>query len=738
MNLLTGLNSQQQKAITASDGPVLVLAGPGSGKTRVLTHRVAWLVQELDVAPWRIMAVTFTNKAAREMRERLERILDPSRARSLTLGTFHATCARILRREAEAAGISHSYAIFDADDQRRLIKQALRDLDLDVKLYRPQAIHGAISRAKNELIPPEAYTTGSYRDEIVRRVYERYQALLAANDGLDFDDLLMVTVRLFNQNRDVLAKYQERYRHILVDEFQDTNQAQYRLLRQLSGRHHNLFCVADEDQSIYAWRGADYRNIRRLRDDHPDLVTILLEQNYRSTQTILSAAQAVIRHNRDRTDKSLFTQRGYGPKITVHEAYDQDEEARFVVDTIAQLTTAPLSPSLRGEEEGKGVRPSGCAVMYRTNAQSRVFEEAFIRAGMPYRLVGATRFYARREIKDLIAFLRLIHNPSEGVSMARVINVPPRGIGKKTVAVLERAAKEQGVSVYEVLGETSNPESQAPKLGARARRALTSFLELLEGWIAAREQVTVAQLMDRVLDDTRYADYLRDGTEEGEDRWANVLELRNVAADYESLTLTFLQLSAIANPAFDYVALGHMHNQQKIDYPVPVIYPGSLQSIDFGDEEQEKGFYVIQLDKSALQGKRIQSYDFVPVKTRRFLTIKVDADTDDPTETVLHTIANKDVEGAIVRLQVKVPAEKEGLLQESEIRKALKEAYFIAAINKDVDKERRARIGSYSVEAITPIEALKLYFEIKKTSPERVRLLLEYGDRLIREGTDSV
>ncbi|MDY7076248.1 MAG: UvrD-helicase domain-containing protein [Chloroflexota bacterium] len=575
MNLLTGLNSQQQKAITASDGPVLVLAGPGSGKTRVLTHRVAWLVQELDVAPWRIMAVTFTNKAAREMRERLERILDPSRARSLTLGTFHATCARILRREAEAAGISHSYAIFDADDQRRLIKQALRDLDLDVKLYRPQAIHGAISRAKNELIPPEAYTTGSYRDEIVRRVYERYQALLAANDGLDFDDLLMVTVRLFNQNRDVLAKYQERYRHILVDEFQDTNQAQYRLLRQLSGRHHNLFCVADEDQSIYAWRGADYRNIRRLRDDHPDLVTILLEQNYRSTQTILSAAQAVIRHNRDRTDKSLFTQRGYGPKITVHEAYDQDEEARFVVDTIAQLTTAPLSPSLRGEEEGKGVRPSGCAVMYRTNAQSRVFEEAFIRAGMPYRLVGATRFYARREIKDLIAFLRLIHNPSEGVSMARVINVPPRGIGKKTVAVLERAAKEQGVSVYEVLGETSNPESQAPKLGARARRALTSFLELLEGWIAAREQVTVAQLMDRVLDDTRYADYLRDGTEEGEDRWANVLELRNVAADYESLTLTdFLADVALVSDVdnlsdtVDAPTLLTLHSAKGLEFPV--------------------------------------------------------------------------------------------------------------------------------------------------------------------------
>jgi len=290
MDLLNGLNPQQCKAVTASDGPVLVLAGPGSGKTRVLTHRVAWLVQELDVAPWRIVAVTFTNKAAREMRERLERLLGSSYGRGLTLGTFHATCARILRREAEAAGISRDYAIFDADDQRRLIKQAIRDLNLDDKRYRPQAVHGAISRAKNELVPPEAYSTGSYYGEVVKRIYERYQTLLEANGGLDFDDLLMVTVRLFAQNRDVLAKYQERYRHILVDEFQDTNQAQYALLRQLSDLHRNLFCVADEDQSIYAWRGADYRNIRRLRDDHPDLVTVLLEQNYRSTQIILDAA----------------------------------------------------------------------------------------------------------------------------------------------------------------------------------------------------------------------------------------------------------------------------------------------------------------------------------------------------------------------------------------------------------------------------------------------------------------
>jgi len=557
--LLKGLNPQQKNAITVSDGPVLVLAGPGSGKTRVLTHRVAWLVLERNAAPWSIMAVTFTNKAAREMRERLEKLLGESSAHKLTLGTFHATCARILRREADAAGISRDYAIFDSDDQLRLIKQVIKDLELDDKRYRPQAVHSAISRAKNELVPPEDYNTGTYFGEVVRRIYERYQALLAANGGLDFDDLLMMTVQLFAQNPGVLANYQERYVHILVDEFQDTNQAQYMLLRQLSGGQHNLFCVADEDQSIYAWRGADYRNIRRLRDDHPDLLTILLEENYRSTQTILDAAQAVIRHNPDRTEKALFTQRGHGPEIALHEAYDQDEEARYVVDTIASLAR-------------EGVRYGDCAVMYRTNAQSRALEDGFIRAGMPYRLVGATRFYARREIKDIIAYLRLIHNPAEGVSMARVINVPPRGIGQKTLSTLEDAAQRRDASIYEAMQEASED------LGTRAQRMLTAFVEMLDGWIAARDHMTVAQLIDRVLEDTSYADYLRDGTEEGEDRWANVVELRNVAADYAETTLTeFLADVALVSDVdnlsedVDAPTLLTLHSAKGLEFPVVFI-----------------------------------------------------------------------------------------------------------------------------------------------------------------------
>ena len=563
MDILQGLNPQQQKAVAASEGPVLVLAGPGSGKTRVLTRRVAWLVQEMDVAPWRIMAVTFTNRAAREMRVRLDRLLGATPARGLTLGTFHATCARILRREAEAAGIPRDYAIFDSDDQRRLIKQALKDLNLDEKLYRPRSIHSAISRAKNDLTPPQAYTSSTYYGEVVKRVYERYQALLRANSGLDFDDLLMVTARMLGQNPDVRAKYQERYRHILVDEFQDTNQAQYTLLHHLQGVHHNLFCVADEDQSIYAWRGADYRNIRRLRDDHPDILTILLEQNYRSTQNILDAAQAIIRHNPDRTDKALFTERGGGPKIVIHEAYDQADEAAFVARTIAHLTR-------------QGKRFGDCAVMYRTNAQSRALEEALMRAGTPYKLVGATRFYARREIKDVIAFLRLVHNPNEGISMARVINVPPRGIGRKTVATVEALAKRRGVSIYEALNNLPDD------LSTRARGVLSAFLEMLDGWIAFSQQSTVAQLIDRVLEDTGYSGYIRDGadspSDEGEERWDNVMELRNVAAEYSELTLTdFLADVALVSDVdnlsgdVDAVTLLTLHSAKGLEFPVVFI-----------------------------------------------------------------------------------------------------------------------------------------------------------------------
>ncbi|MBN1955479.1 MAG: UvrD-helicase domain-containing protein [Anaerolineae bacterium] len=563
MSILKGLNAQQKKAVVAPDGPVLVLAGPGSGKTRVLTRRVAWLVLEQEVYPWRILAVTFTNKAAREMRERLEQLLGHSQAGDLTLGTFHATCARILRQEAEAAGISRDYTIFDADDQVALTRQVILELNLDEKRYRPHAVHNAISRAKNELIPPEEYQPGSYFGEIVRRVYEQYQQRLRLSGALDFDDLLMVTVNLFRQQDNVTRRYQERYRYILVDEFQDTNAAQYVLLQQLAGRHHNLFAVADEDQSIYAWRGADYRNINRLRQDHPDLTTYLLEQNYRSTQHILDTAQAIIRHNADRTEKRLFTRRGQGDKTIVHEAYDPGAEAQFIVDTIAELVAT------------KEARPGDFAVMYRTNAQSRAIEDAFIHAGLPYRLVGATRFYARREIKDLVAFLRTAHNPSDSASLLRIINVPPRRIGRKTVASLEKTAREQNVSPWQIVAAVVGAGEAIPALSKQGRGAVAAFHKMVAGWIEARGELSVHQLIDRVLADTGYEAYLRDGSDEGEERWENVLELRGVALEYAGMTLTeFLADVALVSDVdnmgdeVDAPTLLTLHSAKGLEFPI--------------------------------------------------------------------------------------------------------------------------------------------------------------------------
>ena len=581
-DILKGLNPQQKKAVTASDGPVLVLAGPGSGKTRVLTHRVSWLVLERDVPPGRIMAVTFTNKAAREMRERLERQLGVSRAAELTLGTFHATCARILRRDGDLIGVPPNYVIFDADDQVALVRQVLKDLNIDDKRYTPAAVHAVISRAKNELIGPESFQPASYFEEVARRVYEQYQQRLRANNGLDFDDLLMETVRLFREAPQALARYQERYLHILVDEFQDTNMAQYVLLKGLAARHRNLFVVADEDQSIYRWRGADYRNISRLREDYPDLATYLLEQNYRSTQTILDVAQAIIRHNPNRTPKKLFTDRGHGPKVVIHEAYDPEEEAQYVVDTIARLV-------LKGEAQ-----PGDCAVMYRTNAQSRALEEAFIRAGLPYRLVGATRFYARREIKDLLAFLRVVHNPADSASLLRILNVPPRGIGAQTAQILEDVARARGVPIWQVLEEIAENRDHPPLLSGRTRTAVAAFHRMVRGWVeqmadsrlqmadsgsqARNLQSAICNLLDRIIADTGYEAYIRDGTEEGEDRWENVQELRVVATQYADATLTdFLADVALVSDVDNLTdgvnapTLLTLHSAKGLEFPVVFI-----------------------------------------------------------------------------------------------------------------------------------------------------------------------
>jgi DNA helicase-2/ATP-dependent DNA helicase PcrA len=568
VDFLEGLNPQQREAVETIEGPVLVLAGPGSGKTRVLTHRVAYLVKACAVEPYRIVAVTFTNKAAREMRSRLESLLG-EQVHRLTIGTFHAICARTLRREIERTGhADRNFVIFDAGDQLSLVRQTLKDLDLDDKRYPPRAMHSGISACKNELVDAEHYRPGTYWEEVLGRVYLRYQELLAANNALDFDDLLMRTVQLFRDFPGVLDNYRRRYLHLLVDEFQDTNTAQYELLKLLSSLHRNLFCVGDEDQSIYGWRGADYRNVMRFQEDYPDARVILLEQNYRSTQTILEAAKGVISRNVRRKHKELFTDRGQGAAITVFEAYNEQEEARFVLDEILHL--AARRENRRGD----------CAVMYRTNAQSRILEDAFVASSIPYRLVGATRFYQRREVKDVIAYLRLIHNPTDNVSLMRIINVPPRAIGAKTLQALNNWAGELGVPAYEAL-QILKKESKPP-FGTRAVKALASFTAMLDGLIAARDKLPLTELLDLIVARSGYREHIKDGTEEGEDRWANIQELRSVAQEYgdlageEALT-TFLEEVALVSDVDNLDETGDaptlltLHMAKGLEFPVVFI-----------------------------------------------------------------------------------------------------------------------------------------------------------------------
>lgn len=537
MDFASGLNLQQQQAVMAGLGPVLVMAGPGSGKTRVLTQRIAYLIKIMGVSPYHIMAVTFTNKAANEMKERVIGLVGDDNS-GLTIGTFHSICARFLRREAENLPFASNYVIFDSDDQISLIKQALRDLDVDEKRYRPQSIHASISNAKNELIMPDEYPINNYRDEVVKRVYAHYKGLLLINNALDFDDLLLWMAYILEEHPLIREKYARRYQHILVDEFQDTNLAQYVLLKHLASFHRNLFVVGDADQSIYRWRGADYRNVLRFKSDFNDAQEILLEQNYRSTQGILDVAMAVIDRNPQRTPKRLFTDRGKGQKVIVHVTHDDRAEASFVVDTIASLV---------GRNQAN---PGDFAIMYRTNAQSRVVEEAFLSTGLPYKLVGAQRFYGRREIKDIVAYLRLVHNPGDELSLLRIINTPARGIGDKTLNQLRTRAQKVGIQPGEVLIELGrSPESSHQRaFTARASSTLKYFGNMLATWHQIKDVLSPLALMDRILEDIDYHPYLVDGTEEGQDRWDNVMELRRLAADFQDLGLTaFLEQVALVS-----------------------------------------------------------------------------------------------------------------------------------------------------------------------------------------------
>ncbi len=528
MDFLDKLNPQQRQAVTAGNGPVLVVAGPGSGKTRVLTQRVAYLIAAEGVRPWQILAVTFTNKAAREMQSRVEATLGEQATEGMMLGTFHSICARLLRREADLLPVANNFVIFDADDQERVVKGIIKEFNLNDKLYRAAAIHAAISKAKNDLIGPEEYPLNTYRDEVVKRVYIEYQKRLVASNAVDFDDLLVYTAKLLEDNPSVREKYARRFIHVLVDEFQDTNLAQYALVKHLSSAHRNIFCVGDPDQSVYRWRGADYRNVRRFEEDFPDAQVIMLEQNYRSRQNILDAATGVIDRAQNRRKKRLFSDRGAGEKVFFYEAPDDYAEASFVVDSIAQLVAS------------RQFEPGECAVMYRTNAMSRLIEEAFLQARLPYRLVGAQRFYGRREVKDMIAFLRLVHNPRDEASLDRVINVPPRGIGEKTLTTLHLVARQADASAGAVLidlARGSNSPFWASFTG-RAALPLADFGSMFANWCASAPTLTVGELFDRIAADINYKNYIEDdGSEESQERWENVLELRRLALEFSTRTL---------------------------------------------------------------------------------------------------------------------------------------------------------------------------------------------------------
>ena len=537
MNDLDFLNQQQLTAVTTDSGATLVLAGPGSGKTRVLTHRIAYLIRDMGVRPYNILAVTFTNKAAGEMKKRLTNMLE-DKADGLWLGTFHSICARILRREAQYLPVDNNFVIYDADDQVSLVKSIIKEMNLNDKLYRPGAIQSTISRAKNEMIVPAEYLIKTSRDGVVRDIYERYEKALRTSNAVDFDDLLLLAIYLLHDFPEVRERYARRFEYVLVDEFQDTNQIQYELVKAFASFHNNLFVVGDEDQSIYRWRGADYRNVLRFEEDNKNFQKVLLEENYRSTQVVLDVARAVIDRNRFRTPKELFTQRDSGEMVHVYNADDDRDEADYVVRTI--LT-----------QQRKGIQAGAFAVMYRTNAQSRMLEEAFMKAGIPYRLVGAQRFYGRREVKDVIAYLRLVHNPKDEISLRRVINVPTRKIGSKTVDSLEEAARLAESSMGEVLLELALRGEQSEYWAAlgRSAHALWSFARLLPGWIDAAQKFSLPDLFDRILLDVEYQEYISDaGEDEAIDRWANVQELRRLAYEFSDAGMSaFLENLALVS-----------------------------------------------------------------------------------------------------------------------------------------------------------------------------------------------
>jgi DNA helicase-2/ATP-dependent DNA helicase PcrA len=581
--ILAALNPEQAKAVEQTDGPLLILAGAGSGKTRVLAHRVAYLIGVRGVRPWQILAVTFTNRAAAELRERIVSLVGEA-GHEVQTGTFHAICARVLRRDGAAIGLDRRFVIYDADDQARVMRQLIKEADLSSGEFRPAAVLAAISRAKNEMIDPSelAARARNRYDHAVARLAVAYERRLRELGALDFDDLLLAAVRLFQEAPDVLARYQERWRYLHVDEYQDTNRPQYLWVRALAARYRNLCVVGDDDQSIYSWRGADIRNILDFERDYPDATVVKLERNYRSTQLILDAAHAVVSRNERRTAKKLWTDQAGGRPILRFEAYNEEEEAEWIARQIETLVRGRGSLLTRraDEDEDGPYRPADIAVMYRTNAQSRALEEALLRFGIPYQIVGGVRFYQRREVKDALAYLRILRSDRDAVSFERVLNVPPRHIGERTLEALWVAQAEiGGGSYFEAL--VAGAEGRLP-LAARTVGALAGFVELVRRLRARVGILPLPELLDEVLERSGYRAMLADGSEENAERWANLLELRRVTERYEDLAPgdaldRFLEDTALVADADTYkagadaVTLITLHAAKGLEFPVVFI-----------------------------------------------------------------------------------------------------------------------------------------------------------------------
>lgn len=601
------LNPPQRQAVEVVDGPLLIMAGAGSGKTRVLTHRIAYLIATRKTAPWGILAITFTNKAAREMQDRVSKLIGPQ-GRDVWVSTFHSMCVRILRRDIERIGFTSNFSILDSTDQLSVIRSCMKDLNIDTKKFEPKAVQSMMSTAKNELVTPEMYERkiGDYFEGIVAKVYTKYQQRLKNNNSLDFDDLIMATIQLFKEVPEVLDFYQKKFQYIHVDEYQDTNRAQYMLCKMLADKHHRICVVGDSDQSIYRWRGADISNILNFEEDYPEARTILLEQNYRSTSNILNAANEVIAQNTGRKPKKLWTDKEGGAKIKVYRADSEHDEGYFIASEINKNINA-------------GKTYSHHAILYRTNAQSRVVEEILIKSDIPYQIVGGIKFYDRKEIKDLLAYLRLLSNPDDDISLMRIINVPKRSIGDTTVSKLQAAAAERGVSIFRVLQVVDD-------LGfaGRTRNALVEFYDMIEGLNRMVDYLSVTELTEKMLETTQYRLELQnENTLESRARLENIDEFLSVTMEFEkgaedkSLVSFLTDLALIADidsmnddedEQSDAVVLMTMHSAKGLEFPIVFIvgmeegvFPHSRAFLDNEELEEERRLAYVGITRAEEQ-----------------------------------------------------------------------------------------------------------------------------------------